>query len=66
MRNRNRRILTITTSKPRILPFRTGLVFLSGRVRLHAQTSREDELTNSSTETAQEGVEWLFQFPSIR
>lgn len=62
MRDRTTLILTIT-SKPRILPLRAGLALLSTcRASLHTQTSREDELTDSSAETAQEGVEWLHTF----
>lgn len=62
MRNRTTLILTIA-SEPRILPLRTRLALLSiYRASLHPQTSRENELTDSSAETAQEGVEWLYRF----
>jgi len=52
---RDTRFLTLLS--PNILPLR--LSTLTRVTRLHAQTSRQNELTHRSTESTQESIEWL-------
>jgi hypothetical protein len=56
-----RPLLLTLICKPRILPLRARLGPESTPTitSLHTQTSRQDELANSSTETTKEGVEGL-------
>ena len=55
-------LLVFVTCESCVLPLGTGLAGRSSATitRLHAQTSRENELTDSGAEATQESVEGLY------
>lgn len=67
MRSNRRLLFTLLIREPRIPPLRTRLAQSRTVITsLHAQTSRKNELTDGGAETAQEGVEGLYNSKKVR